>query len=1036
MRRCTLFVLLLGCVLCPDRTRAEDWPQWRYDAGRTAASPEELSPELFLQWVRHLPAPRPAWPKYPRLCFDAVYEPVVMGNSIFLPSMVTDSVTAFDIRSGARRWKYFTGGPVRFAPVAWNGRVYFVSDDGHLSCVDASEGKLLWRCRGLPPDRTDRKVLGNDRLISLWAARGGPVLRDGVIYFAAGVWPFEGVFVHALDAKTGKLLWSNRTSDAIPRALLDHNTRREGGLSPQGYLSLLGGQLIVPSGRAMPGVMDARTGALRPYSTQWGGRDDLQKGCWYVTGNERYFFLSGDMYDARTLSRIGIAAANEKELGEFREPIITPDTVYFSLPINWMQGYRPVGVGYQGTVAWDIATPPVIQKKQNGKRTEYVFAKRWELPGRLKVHIKAGARLYAGGDGVVCAVEPGAAEASPAVSWTTKIHGTPARMLAAGGRLFVVTREGGLWAFGPEKVEPTRYPKAIEKAESASRPLATAISRITERAKEAEGYCLVVGAGSSAVAEELVRVSKLHVIIIEPEVTSVHAARERFDKRGLYGTRVAVYQGEPATYALPPYLATLIISGDEPPENPSDELLLQTVLRSLHPYGGTAFLNVPAARQAAFAERVTACGSGDYEVSRRGAFAVVKRVRPPAGSAPWTHEDADAGNSLVSRDRRVKPPLDVLWYGGAVDMIYPDWDFTHSRGPTPLVAGGRMFLQVFPTLHAIDPYTGRHLWATPIPGTAQDSKRRNVNYVATHDSVYVNTGTTCVRLDAARGGVVLKIKPPALNAPLQEIKVWTNSLFAVAGTKLICMDRRTGRETWRYEAQHNLVAYAVGSGRVFCVDALLPDRRGKVTKAKGSIRALDVARGGTIWERPLDVTGTKHVGPRLAYAETNDVLLVVYRSTNAYRGMDGSPLWGGTMIEGTDEPMLHRNRLITQHGEMYEIHTGRRIPVQLWRGKPNTNWDAGGVRGCNRAIASEYLGLIRDGHASFFNLESGQQTFFRGVRSGCTNSLIAAGGLLNAPNFSHGCSCNYAVFASLALMRLQDWYLHAGQEPDARDGPE
>ena len=39
-----------------------DWPQWRYDAGGGAASPDELPAQLHLQWVRQLPQPRPAWP--------------------------------------------------------------------------------------------------------------------------------------------------------------------------------------------------------------------------------------------------------------------------------------------------------------------------------------------------------------------------------------------------------------------------------------------------------------------------------------------------------------------------------------------------------------------------------------------------------------------------------------------------------------------------------------------------------------------------------------------------------------------------------------------------------------------------------------------------------------------------------------------------------------------------------------------------------------------------------------------------------------
>ena len=119
-----------------------------------------------------------------------------------------------------------------------------------------------------------------------------------------------------------------------------------------------------------------------------------------------------------------------------------------------------------------------------------------------------------------------------------------------------------------------------------------------------------------------------------------------------------------------------------------------------------------------------------------------------------------------------------------------------------------------------------------------------------------------------------------------------------------------------------------------------------------------------------------------------------------------------------DEPMLHRTRLITQFGELYEPQTGQRLPGQLWNGKPNTNWHTGGVRGCNRGLAGEHLALIRDGHASYFDLETCRQTLFRGVRAGCTNSLIPGCGLLNAPNFSHGCSCNYAVFGSLAFVNL------------------
>ena len=117
--------------------------------------------------------------------------------------------------------------------------------------------------------------------------------------------------------------------------------------------------------------------------------------------------------------------------------------------------------------------------------------------------------------------------------------------------------------------------------------------------------------------------------------------------------------------------------------------------------------------------------------------------------------------------------------------------------------------------------------------------------------------------------------------------------------------------------------------------------------------------------------------------------------------------------------MLHARKLITQSGLMYDPETGAKLPGRLWNGMPNTNWNHGGVRGCNRGIAGEFMAFIRDGYASYFDYENRRQTFFRGIRAGCTNSLIPAGGLLNAPNFSHGCSCNYPVFASAAFIHLE-----------------
>jgi len=123
--RCELAVLGLSLILfgtpplsISNVSAADDWPMWRYDAGRTAASPHSLPENLQLLWTWTLPEPKPAYPNEIQLGFDVSYEPVVANHTMFVPSMVTDSVTALDTGTGEERWRFFAEGPVRFAPVA------------------------------------------------------------------------------------------------------------------------------------------------------------------------------------------------------------------------------------------------------------------------------------------------------------------------------------------------------------------------------------------------------------------------------------------------------------------------------------------------------------------------------------------------------------------------------------------------------------------------------------------------------------------------------------------------------------------------------------------------------------------------------------------------------------------------------------------------------------------------------------------------------------------------------------------------------
>ena len=269
----SLGAAFLALFLAPTDEK-DDWPTWRRDPARSGKTGVALPDPLHLRWVRTLPPLAPAY-RSSRLQFDRGYEPVVAGKTLFVGSSRNDSVAAFDTETGAERWRFFTEGPVRVAPVAWRDRLFVASDDGRLYCLDAARGQPVWTFRAVP---SDRKLLGNGRIISVWPVRGGPVVSDGRVYFAAGVWPFEGVFVYALDALTGEVAWLNDRAGHL-YGDQPHSTSALGGVTPQGYLVVSGDDLVVPCGTAMPATFDRRTGALKEFALPKEGR---LPGGWFV----------------------------------------------------------------------------------------------------------------------------------------------------------------------------------------------------------------------------------------------------------------------------------------------------------------------------------------------------------------------------------------------------------------------------------------------------------------------------------------------------------------------------------------------------------------------------------------------------------------------------------------------------------------------------------------------------------------------------------------------------------------------------------
>ncbi|MHC4323094.1 MAG: outer membrane protein assembly factor BamB family protein [Planctomycetota bacterium] len=223
-----------------------------HDKHRSGVTGERLELPLHESWIfKATHQPEPAWPGPAKqdfwhrqfnlrstVTYDRAFHVVGVGDTIYFASSADNKVYALDSITGLQRWTFFTEGPVRLAPCISGGKVYAASDDGYVYCLSADDGSLLWKHKGTDKERM---IPGNGRIISMWPIRTGLLVDNGILYFTAGVFPNQGVFLSALSAEDGSVEWKKKV-----------------GISPQGYLLASDERLYVPTGRTNP-VMFARS---------------------------------------------------------------------------------------------------------------------------------------------------------------------------------------------------------------------------------------------------------------------------------------------------------------------------------------------------------------------------------------------------------------------------------------------------------------------------------------------------------------------------------------------------------------------------------------------------------------------------------------------------------------------------------------------------------------------------------------------------------------------------------------------------------
>jgi outer membrane protein assembly factor BamB len=985
------FSILLAAGLLSAAARAADWPQYRADAARSGSTSEKLPAKPALAWTyKAMHPPAPAWPGDDRMVFDRAFQPVIAGGTLYFGSSADGAVRALDAATGKERWVFFTEGPVRFAPAVSKGRVLVASDDGYLYCLAAKDGKLLWKKRGGP---RDDMVLGNGRMISRWPARGGPIVVGEIVYFAAGIWPAEGVYLHALNASSGKTIWSNDGLGLIVRGHPHQMGKKiPAGIGVQGYLAASAELLMVPTGRSTPAAHEPGTGKLKYFhaAKSVGGAGVVIIDKLFFNGRNAYGLADGAFAFGST----------RKHINTSRAPVAATSNLIFR-------------AGAKGLEVIDRAKPFV--KKGSGKKvtTTANIRKTLRAPCAGEI-ITAGGTVYCGGKGQVAAVDG----KTLAVTWTADVKGTVYGLAAAGGRLYVSTDAGNIYCFGARSGGNVS-PKKTESPYGAGGSFAAAAAEIIKKTGIRQGYCVDLGCGSGQLAFEIAKRSELFVIGIEKDPARVAAARKKLAAAGLYGVRVTIHQGNPARTSYISKFANLVVSGNA--------------------LAGGAFPEKEAARlQRPWGGAICAGKPGAMTPKLRGAL---------KGAGSWTHLYANAANTGASADVLVKAPLAMRWFGG------PQLDIPsrHGRPPGPLYYQGRLFAMGLQAVSAVDAYNGGFLWKFDIPDVGKMYTRRKLPgsgmatdgspYCVAPEGLFVRTGGKCLRLDPATGKKLGEF--PAPKRPDGKTSRWgyiaceggllfgsiTDDEHIVVykdtrseSISLFAMDAKSGKVKWSYKPKHSVRqnAIAVGGGRLYLIDRPKADfdlrtaRKRKGVQPPGELVALEAASGKELW-RVGNVRGTM-----LVLSLKNKVLLACTQSSgySLYSERSGKlaiyEMSSGKLLREIT-PKYYRSRPLIIGGEVH----AEPYAYDLASGK-KTGFSYSRIHGCGIVSGAPNILLFRTGPLGFADLSSGKTgksavQFYGGTRPGCWVYAIAAGGMVLLPNSFNVCSCSYLNRTNVAL---------------------
>jgi len=1059
----------------PSSTQAEDWPTFMHDKHRSGVTGERLKLPLTESWVfKATHAPQPAWPEAAKqdfwhrqfnlrstVTYDRAFHVVGAGQTLFFGSSADDKVYALDARTGQQRWNFFTEGPIRLAPYISDNKVYVGSDDGCIYCLSANNGSLIWKHKGA---EDNRKIPGNGRMISMWPVRTGMLVDEGILYFAAGVFPNQGTFLSALNAEDGSVKW-----------------RCKANISPQGYLLASDERLYVPTGRTNPAIFARTDGSSLGELPSAGGTFALLTENVLVTGPGRRE-KELDASDVETKGKVAMFGGlrmlvngptaymqSENQLSAFDRDSylrLSKERIRLTQQSDKMKEQlrkADKNAAERKQLQEKLRSNAIKISELSRKMKDcYLWTVRCEYPYAM---IMAGDVLFVGGKNKIAAIQSSTGK----IIWDAPVDGKAYGLSVVNGGFFVSTDNGRIHCFRSGVKED---PKVIATDTNAdpyphdalTQRYAETARLILERTGVTKGYCLMLGCGRGRLAYELARRSDLKIIGVEEDPGNVAAARDAIDKAGLYG-RVVIHQKDYESLPYTKYFANLIVS-DEALQTGKLPPTPDEAFRLLRPCGGTFALVLPADKFGP--EQLRQWGQpylADWKNENSGDIALTWTSRPALdGAGEWTHTYAEPGNTACSGDKIVKGKMAVQWFGRPGPRRMID---RHHRNVPPLFKDGRLFAPGDCIVYAIDAYNGTMEWQVEVPnsrrlGAFLDSGSMAVDekclYVVAEDKCYgfdVRTGRRRTTYEIpqlieseprewgyiAYSGNLLFGSGRRKGASYTETSyeaddsLWYRDMKLVTSDYLFAKDKQDGRLLWKYRAGLIInTTITVGDGWIYFLETDSPkamaDTLGRMPAKTlfdgGSqyIVALDKQTGRVLFKTKIDITNFEepvylnYAGGVLLLSSSRLLEDRVHYYYCAYDARSCEVLWRADHATelATDGAHGEYNRHPTIIAETvyawpyaYNLKTGQRI--EGWE------FDRRG-HGCGGVSASAQCLFWRGGNPWMYDLgpEGGPQRLTAVSRPGCWINMIPAGGLVLIPESSSGCTCGFALQTSLAFV--------------------